>query len=463
MTVTPVAINQFGGLQLGADPLGVGSGAAVSCTDVALDTIGRLRTRDGYTALATTSTAPTTMHVHTSTSSATQFLTSSTTKLEAFDAFGVAAATVAATGPHSFTNAGTPSTPVAYAVASGDASLRKWNGTAWSTPAGAPGNARCIGWDPDSSRLVVAGHNGGDRVQWSDAGAPDTWTSTSWVDLTPGDGEFITAMCVWQGQVFVFKQTKFYVFTGESTDSTGKPSFDYRTVNGIGAAQGVGDATAVATPQGVYFISQDGLYHTAGGIPQLVSQPLASVFGGVLGTRCSLAWHFGRLLMNIGAGVTVTTYVWYRATGQWAKWSVQDSKAGGMFAAGDDVGGMPPHLYWVNGTDSKVYDMSTGSTTDNGSAIAWSYQSGKYPLAKPGEVAITRESRLFGTGTVTLTVSSEMYADQSAAVTLGTSPTPAEGWLMKDQEGQHFQHTLSGSGVATVEQLTHYVGSVRAA
>lgn len=45
-------------------------------------------------------------------------------------------------------------------------------------------------------------------------------------------------------------------------------------------------------------------------------------------------------------------------------------------------------------------------------------------------------------------------------VTLGASDT-AEGWLQKDQEGHWFQHTLSGTGPASVSRITHYVSSVR--
>jgi hypothetical protein len=105
------------------------------------------------------------------------------------------------------------------------------------------------------------------------------------------------------------------------------------------------------------------------------------------------------------------------------------------------------------------------SSLTGGTAIAWSYASGKYPLSSdPGRVATTRESSLVGTGTVTLRLDSDLYSNQSASATLGTAPTPAEGWPQPlDQEGVWLQHTLSGTGAALVSRLTHHVSFVKPA
>jgi hypothetical protein len=56
------------------------------------------------------------------------------------------------------------------------------------------------------------------------------------VDLTPNDGEVITEWRVGAATLFVFKQTKFFVFYGNSTDGSGNPVFNYRSVDlGVGA------------------------------------------------------------------------------------------------------------------------------------------------------------------------------------------------------------------------------------
>lgn len=473
MPYQAVTIESFQGLDLLRDPKEVGAGAGAALQDLSLDVPGQISTRDGYATMATTSDpAPQRVHVY-DTSTTRQVLVSGT-KLEAFTAAGVSIAAVAAAGPHAFANFGTPGNTTTYAVAAGDANLRKWNGAAWSTVGGAPANATSITVDTDSNRLVLAGHGSGHRVQWSDAGAPETFTATSIVDLTPGDGETIVGACCWQGLVFVFKRSKFFVFTGESLHTDGTPEFNYRTVNGVGAlpgAAGVNTGAVVSTPHGVYFLAADGIYLTTGGPPQLISKKLRGVFSLRAGATALMAggvltWCYGRLIAALTTFLGPAVYVWYRETDSWSQWSVMTGKSGGGFAADSGAGRPTPSCYFVNGSDTTLFMMGPSWSTDNsafasdnGSAIAWNYTSGYYAPAGDKRIKL-RGSSVWGSGTVTLQMlalgaRSADVADPGGAITLGVSPTVAEGKRRRSCRGVLFAHKLSGTGPATVSRLTH--------
>lgn len=459
---TPYPIQSFGGLNITDDPMDVGALAATAMSNVALDTPGLLRTRDGYHQTATTTTAANNLYLHYAEPTA-YLISDSATKLEAFTFAGTAIASVACTGLHAITTYGSPGAPVAYAIGRNDSTLRKFNGTAWSTVGGtAPTTGAGIAVMTASNRLVIAG---GDRVSFSDAGAPETYGVNNWVDLTPGDGEFIAGACSWQGLVFVWKQSKFFVFYSTSVDADGLPIFNYRTVEGTGLTPEA-FRSVLSTPQGVYYISSSGIHLTQGGASTLVSQALSPLFGGgrssamQLGTAVNLAWHRGRLFVVLKPlSGDARVFVYYSTANAWAEWDLFDGKGSGAFCGSSHSDA----VFFVNGSDSAIYDCSPALTTDNGTAITWSYTSGRYPLSDPGRVAITQESSVIGSGTVSLRNTTDLYgADGSAtSMTLGVSPATAEGWHQVDNEGLWFSHTLSGTGPAAVSQLTHHISFIR--
>ncbi|HEY6889217.1 MAG TPA: hypothetical protein VI300_15595 [Solirubrobacter sp.] len=450
----------------------VGATAATATSNVALDTPGLLRTRDGYVSFATTGTATTRLHYFYADPNP-YLIADQATQMQAYNSAGTHVATVACTGLHAFVTYGTASAnPAVYTIGRSDSSMRKFNGAAWSAVGGtAPTTGRGLAVTGASNRLVVAGSNGGDRVWFSDPGAPETYGANNFVDLDPGNGEFITGACSWANDVYVFKQSAFYVFYGESIDSDGQPIFNYRKVQGVGAVQSYGPLCP--TPQGLYFLADDGVYLTTGGPPVKVSQALDQLFGAgrsnALQTslNVNLSWYRGQLFVVLGL-ITgdPRVFVWYRATNSWAEWDLMDGKTGGMFAANPHNTG----VFFCNGTDNAIYLMSQAATTDNGSAISWSYKSGRYEVAERNRTAVIRQEQLTGTGTVNLLLETNLYnaaggiysgmsAATPIAYTLGTSDS-ATDTQMDGAMGRWFQFTLSGTGPATVSELTHEIGNV---
>ena len=67
------------------------------------------------------------------------------------------------------------------------------------------------------------------RVKFSNAGNPDTWTSTDFFDVNAGDGDDITKIMVFDSSIVIFKSDSTYVFAYESAPAKGL----VQRVNGV--------------------------------------------------------------------------------------------------------------------------------------------------------------------------------------------------------------------------------------
>lgn len=500
MPLTPYTVERFGGLNLALDPFEAGPSVATDLLNVMFDRLGRVRTRDGtsqwndstlsssgYSAIygAPTLTGGRLLVVRYSSggSIALDQVTTAgtTTSLGTFSA-------AANTFPTSHSTIGTLTSTTSYVafatLPSTGIALVQVSLSGPSQPAGA-GKPLHLATSPTSNRLVQAGYfaaadspsgaNGSrSTVFFSDVGAPTTYTANNFVTLRPGDGEVITGMAVWQDSVFVFKNSAMFVFYGESTDSDGLPIFNYRRVD---LPDPIADPVAaapfsryiVAGPDGVYFSTPKGIWRTAGGAPQIMSHPVNKVFSkdptvsstvqAAASTPASLSWAAGCLVAAYTASAT-RQLAWDPVVDVWTLWDLPAF----MFAeypAGTATS--RDQLFYVRGSgNNNVFVMKPANTTDSGTAISWSYTSGRYPLSDPGRVAVTLESSVEGSGTVTMAVTTDLYSTiTGSATTLGTSPATSEGWPFGDQEGRWFQHALSGSGAAQINRLTHHIQHVK--
>jgi hypothetical protein len=126
-------------------------------------------------------------------------------------------------------------------IAAQNFTLQKYDG---ATIAGSTGKPRFVAISPRGNRLIQAhfyeaagtpsGFNGTQStVFFSDQGAPETFTATNFVILSHGDNEEIVGLAVWRDLIFVVKQTKMFVFYGESTDDEGLTEFNYHEVSRV--------------------------------------------------------------------------------------------------------------------------------------------------------------------------------------------------------------------------------------
>ena len=288
-----------------------------------------------------------------------------------------------------------------------------------------PKDNRLVCWGFDA---LTAGPNGqvssGSHAYFSKADQPEKYDETDYVILAPGDGETGRAACAYNDYLFLFKQSKFFVFYGNSVDSTGGTVFNYRTVGNAfgGSSSAIYQGQVCSAPSGVYVITDTGVWKTTGGAPQLVSGALSPLFNQNVSTLAyqgtgytrlaprsatgsgGAFWHQGKVYFSvtITRSTATTSSGWLvldEQSGQWVVWELADTPRvgysspidGAVFASG------------VSTTNRKCLLLMDGTaTTDNGTAIASYYTSPYLTYGEPKAEKHVRASELHGTGTVTL-------------------------------------------------------------
>lgn len=463
MATTPFVVERFGGLDVYNDPQEVGASSAVDMLNVDLDRRGRLRNRDGSTALTSAAAsnqvaAMTWTFAHAN----EEVVVRENATVRPYDLGTGAAGTTQAASPTSnnaFVNYGDTGLTRLYMAAG---TLYRYDVTGWSAVGAVPISPTLTEVTANDNRLAISD---GGSIYFSDAGAAETFGSSNFVTLWPGDNETIKALIRWRDYLFAFKQTKFAVFTGTSTASTGLPIFNYRAVDaGLGVAV-VGQA--VAGEEGVYFADTTGIYLTTGDTPRYISQPVEPwLRAGSLGSLPSftlgsahLVYQGGRLFVTYPNGTSGVTLVYDPKLNAWMVWQLKATTSCAVPTFSTYRG------FWFGEHSSKkVVKLDSSVAADQGAAVSWSYSSGAYDVSTNNRVAMTLESALWGSGSVTLKVANDHGSfDTGSSVTLGTAPAVAEGWQQIDREGVYWQHQLSGSAAAVVNRLAHYVSSVKPA
>lgn len=472
MATSPFIINRFGGLNVIVDPQEVGPEAAVSLLNVDTDSRGTLRTRDGYSNHTSSAAA----HPYRSLSYAPSGHLlgvrsnggGSAARMEAIDSAGAITDTEVGTNPLSstpgkarFASIGSISNTFTHIV-SPDFNVT-WNGTSFaaasysgggSTPTG---TSRIAAWKERLASVT------GSQVNFSNAGDSLVFGANDFVVPDPGDGETTSAFVTWGDLLFLVRQTKMFVFYGVATDGDGEPIFNYRreVFGDLGSFQ-----ACVGAQDGLYVLTTKGLYKTAGGPMVLVSEQPRGLFSSLLNrsipsdySELPAAAFQQRLYFACpasGSSALDRTLVFDQVTNDWLLWDVAAlSLAIGRYFTGGS-------LIAFGLASGHMAKLDPAVATDAGSAIAWNYFSGIYDLSKENRVAVTLESAMWGTGTVTLQVANDHGSvDTGSALTLGTSPAVAQTWQQVDREGTFWQHKLSGTAAATVNRFAHYVSFVK--
>lgn len=457
MKYTPIPFSSFGaGLNLRDKFDVIRDDQAIDLLNVEFTTRGGVRQRDGFVEFTS---SPLTNRVDSLTpyyesNGTKQLLAGCGTRLEAINTAGavVDSETGLAGGPWTFARIATPAAETAYA-GNGTDTLRKWDGATWTAPtatvngvaASAMPEAGSIAVQPWDNRLVATGYNqnltggpggttsGPSYVHWSNPGLPETWETDgvlprgrNFVELTPGDGEEIKACVAWRENVFIFKETKFFVVYGTSVESTGTPRFNIRPVDsGIGLM--APQAIAVGR-DGVYFLSRRGVYRTTGGEPERVSDAIEPIFvggpsvyflSGILNHAshddCSMAWHNERIYLGYPSGAQTfndRVLVYDTQLGWWSLW---DTPASAM--ASWRPGDTQELMFGFSTGTNDVAQISTAATNDNGAAITSRWRSGWVDFDRTENKTI-REAKLWGTGTITLNITKDYEATGTASQTV---------------------------------------------
>jgi hypothetical protein len=143
-------------------------------------------------------------------------------------------------------------TCVNYMVAmNGVNSPIKWNGSGnTSVLAQAP-----VGKYPTlhMEKLFCVPSSDTSQLWWSDSFAPETWPAVNYWDIKKGDGDEITCLKVFLGDLVIFKNRSSHLLRGSSLDNFRLDEIDTR----IGC---VGHDAAVTLGMRLFFVSSDGIY-----------------------------------------------------------------------------------------------------------------------------------------------------------------------------------------------------------
>lgn len=484
------------GLNLRDKPDAVDPAECIDALNVTFTERGAIETRRGYDLIVDEPILNIGSVEDTSVSGNKRILTTEDSRLRAFTTSGVeeadSGALTEAADPFSFARYGTPSseriyasngTDVRYFTASND-TFTNPNSSSVVVPKG-----ETLVTQATDNRLVSTGFLGAtdgpagattnpSYVWFSDPGDPATWGANNYVQLTPGDGEKVMGAIAWRELVFVFKESKFFVFYGNSVDGTGEPIFNYRPVEGgVGLAARFGIA---ATPNGVYFVGEDGLYVTTGSSAQRVSDPVEPLWTGAASD-----YYQGGLISGVGE-ISMTSldsviYMAFPIAGSQQRVLVHDTEAGWFTLY--DFPATYIHAFdgavWFGG--GALYEHKRSYTDDNGGAIAARWRSGWLDFGSP-DVKVVRSSKMWGRGQISASVSTDFEASTGypASVTFSldttlpqwnTSTWGGTTWANEAElkpkqrrradRGTTFSFAIAGEAPWAFHRATHQVRQVR--
>lgn len=476
-----VSVATFPGVNLSEDPQQ--DAGALDLLNVVFDKHGRVGTRQGYAQFVAKPSAGTGFN-----RPIMPFIRSAVTGIQILSGSNDGGATNVTrvydeAGALVSSTAGAFNNPVRYGSGTTErvyfylgSALERWDGAAFAAVAGAPAIGPLV-VSPIDNRLVNAV---GSKVSFSDAGDPETWGANNYVNVTPNDGETVPYLATFKNQVFAFKQSRFFVFYGTSTDSTGNPVFNYRpvdtTVGPIVATNGA--SSVVTTRNGVYFVGKDGIYRTTGGPPEKLSTSLDAIFwgdspatfasgGAVTGCTGSGAAN-GHVYFTVSSGLSAITLDFHEWSGQWSLHNFPMGLSASVRRSTDTV----DELYFNGGTTGfvaaagKLLRLTKTATDDAGTAIASRYRTGFMDLGVPEQEKWLRSMMLSGTGTVNVKTAVNDAATLSSAVSvaMGTSPAVGTGRWGAGTRGRNISVDISAtSGQWSLSHLSLDIGATRPA
>ena len=127
----------------------------------------------------------------------------------------------------------------------------KWDGESSTVLANAPEGAR----SPTLFKEKLFCVPGEDRsaLWWSDTFQPEEWPPINYWEVKKGDGDEITCLCKYLGEMIIFKNRSIHSFRGTSLD-------DFTLDEVEGRVGCVNQQSAVVVDNRIYFISEEGLY-----------------------------------------------------------------------------------------------------------------------------------------------------------------------------------------------------------
>lgn len=321
------------------------------------------------------------------------------------------------------------------------------------------GRASVVGvWEEDSRLLLggfprASGANGpngmtadGDMVIVANPGNPQAFDTDSFFRVGVGDGERLTGFVNFRGQTMVFKQTRMWMLTGISAQTTGDAVFHRRMVDLAGAGEVLGPGAIAAASDGVYFATRRGVYRTTGSGPVVsISGDVARVFdlSDVLAlnpnaVRLDVAGDLLLLSYQTSTVGTREQLVYDLGRKEWVHWSLNaaafmlvDERLFFLDRGHEIITPVKPTLWELQA--GRTGDYANGTTDEKSPATtAWTWQSQWNDFGQPAPKYVFAHRVSLGERMGT-TFTLSVYSDQSNVAAV--SPTP-DVWINNGQFGR---------------------------
>ncbi len=124
------------------------------------------------------------------------------------------------------------------------------------------------------------------RIYYSEDGLHDVFVSTSYFNIRPNDGDEITFILNFKGLLTVGKNNTIQKIYTERAD----PSADWSISDPFSTDGCRAPYSAAVTPQGIYYLSGDGIYNFNGQYSKLISEVVTSSINDILPSNVKDCW-----------------------------------------------------------------------------------------------------------------------------------------------------------------------------
>ena len=272
------------------------------------------------------------------------------------------------------------------------------------------------------SRVVIAGVDDPSTIYWSEVEVgvgtkPRTWLIENQQLFDPKDGDVITGLGRVGSNILVFKKHKVFVVYDINTGAT------RRLTSNIGC---VSHRSIVETPNGTFFLADNGVYVTNGSSVELVSDVITPTILDLSDKMNSTALYFrNHIYWSFPADNVILDYDLVLKS--WWKHSLADGKTVADFSTGFTASSEQPYCVTADGLVGRLFD--SGVYQDFGEAYSWKWAG---PWLAPGQARMVypavrkrlKALRIDGQGQAVLTLCQNFDETESAVTPQSADGTP---------------------------------------
>ena len=272
------------------------------------------------------------------------------------------------------------------------------------------------------SRIVIAGVSDPSTIYWSEVEVgvgtkPRTWTIENQQLFDPDDGDVVTGLGRVGSNMLVFKKHKVFVVYDLNTGAT------RRLTSNIGC---VSHRSIVETPNGTFFLADNGVYVTNGSSVELVSDVITPTILGLSDGLNATAMYFrNHVYWSFPSDGLILDYDLVLKS--WWLHSVADGKAITDFSTGFSASTEQPYCVTSDGLVGLMFEP--GVYQDFGESYEWIWRG---PWLAPGQARMVypavrkrmKALRVDGQGQALLTLCKDFNDTESAVTPQGADGTP---------------------------------------